>query len=385
MAPGTRPILPARPSRLQWLAGVCILSACQSGNAPPPAPPPPEVLIVRVQAVSVPVEEEYVAQTEAQDTVEIRARVGGILERQEFTDGATVKRGQTLFVIDRQPFVAALAQARAALAQMQANWLNSRQNLARLKPLLADQAVSQQDLDAAVARERADAANVEAARAQVKTAELNLGYTTLAAPRGGILSKALVKPGALVTAATTLLDTLYSIDPIRATFSISESRMLGLQKELHDPAHPQTPLRIRLVDGTEYRYPGRLDFVDAAVDPRSGTLQMRLAVPNPEGFLRPGQFVRVILAARQQTVFRVPQQAVQEMQGQHSVFVVGADNEAQPREIQTRTRQGNDWPVASGLAAGERVVVEGIQKVKPGSPVKPMEAKAVPPAAARPG
>lgn len=362
------------------LIWVLTLPACHPAGDPPPAPPPPEVLVLRLQPVSVPVEEEYVAQTEAVDTVEIRARVGGILERQGFDDGAAVKRGQTLFVIDRQPFIAALAQAKANLAQMQANWINSRQNLARLRPLLADQAISQQDLDAAVAKERADAASVEAARAQVKEAELNLGYTTLVAPRGGIISKALVKPGGLVTAATTLLDTLYSVDPIRATFSISEARMLALQGELHERRHAAQPFRIRLVDGSDYRYPGRLDFVDAAVDPRSGTLQMRLSVPNPEGFLRPGQFVRVIVAGRHQQVFRVPQQAVQELQGRRSVFVVGADNKAQAREIKAQIRQDNDWLVEGGLAAGEKVVVEGIQKVKPGSPVKPVEAKAAPPA-----
>ena len=379
MAAATRSTLPAHICCRRWLAALSVLSACQSGSEPPPAPPPPEVRVLRVQPVSLPQEEEYVAQTEAQDTVEIRARVGGILERQDFLDGATVKRGQTLFVIDRQPFVAALAQAKANLAQMQATWLNSRQNLARLRPLLADQAVSQQDVDGAVAKERADAANVQAARAQVQTAELNLGYTTLAAPRDGMLSKALVKPGGLVSAATTLLDTLYSMDPIRASFSISEARMLDLQKELHGRRSPGLPLRIRLVDGSEYRYPGRLDFVDAAVDPKSGTLQMRLAVPNPDGLLRPGQFVRVVMAGGQQQVFRVPQQAVQELQGRRSVFVVDADNKAQSREIQARTRQDNDWLVEGGLAGGERIVVEGSQKVKPGNLVKPVEAQGKPP------
>ena len=195
MAAETCPAFPRRDRFPGPLLLAFALSACGMGGGAPPAAPPAEVMVQRVQPVSVPVEEEYVAQTEAVDTVEIRARVGGILESQGFDDGAAVKRGQTLFVIDRQPFIAALAQARAALAQMQANWINSRQNLARLRPLLADQAISQQDLDAAVAKERADAASVEAARAQVKEAELNLGYTTLAAPRGGIMSKALVKPG----------------------------------------------------------------------------------------------------------------------------------------------------------------------------------------------
>jgi len=176
--------------------------------------------------------EEYVGQTEAVDTVEIRARVSGILERQGFEDGARVKRGDVLFAIDPQPFIAALAQAKATLAQTQASHTNSKQNLERIRPLLADKAISQQDLDAAIAKDATDAANVEAARAQVRAAELNLEYATIHAPRDGVISKALIKPGGLVNASTTLLTTLYSVDPMYVNFTVSEQKLMQMQRQL---------------------------------------------------------------------------------------------------------------------------------------------------------
>lgn len=321
--------------------------------------------------------EDYVAQTEAMDTVEIRARVSGVLERQAFVDGSRVKKDDLLFVIDQQPYVAALAQAKASLAQAQANSVNSRQVLDRVRPLLADQAVSQQDLDAAIAKDAADAASAEAAKAQVKTAELNLDYTDIRAPRDGLISKALIKPGGLVNASTTLLTTLYSIDPIYVNFAISERRLLELQKrangELGGDKGKAPMYRLKLVDGSEYKFNGRLNFVDAAVDPKSGTLQVRLSVPNPDGILRAGQFVRVVVPATENpNAIRVPQQAVQEFQGKLSVFVVGADNKVAFREIVASTRLDNDWVVDSGLKPGETVIVEGTNKVRPGMAVRPV-------------
>ncbi|MGE5469593.1 MAG: efflux RND transporter periplasmic adaptor subunit [Bacteroidota bacterium] len=374
----------AIPSR--WaLAGCGLLLAACSAQNPPPAPPPPEVAVIKTVATTVPLAEEFSAQTEAVDAVEVRARVGGILESQVYADGAAVKKGSRLFVIDRQPFIASLAQARAGLAQAQAAHVNSRQNLERIRPLLDDQAVSQQDVDTAIARERGDAANVEAAAAQVRQAELNLGYTTITAPRDGVVSKALVKPGGLVNAATTLLTTLYSVDPIYVNFVISEQRLLALRHYL-DNQRRMPDFRLKLVDGSEYKYPGQLNFVDVAVDPKSGTLQLRLAVPNPERSLRSGQFVSVVLPETSApTAMLVPQRAVQELQGKRSVFVVGPDNKATYREIKASKRYGNDWVVEGGLQPGELVVVDGIQKMKPGSVVKPVTALAANDSGAAPG
>lgn len=354
---------------------VLALAACGNKNAGQ-APPPPEVSVVKAVAQPITVSEEYVGQTEAVDTVEIRARVSGILERQGFVDGSRVKRGDLLFAIDPQPFIAALAQAKATLAQTQATHINSKQNLDRIRPLLADKAISQQDLDAAVAKEATDAANEDAARAQVKTAELNLDYATISAPRDGVISKALIKPGGLVNASTTLLTTLYSVDPIYVNFTVSEQKLMEMQRQLkHNPGEDKAklpPFRLRLADGSEYKLSGTLNFVDAAVDAKSGTLQVRVQVPNPERLLRAGQLVRVIFPSLQPlNAILIPQQAVQELQGKRSVFVVDAEGKAQYREITATTRDGNNWVVESGITPGEMVVVEGIQKVRPGAPVKP--------------
>jgi membrane fusion protein (multidrug efflux system) len=339
---------------------------------------------MQVVAHPLTVNEEYPAQTEAVDTVEIRARVSGVLERQSYVDGSRVKKDAVLFVIDQQPFLSALAQAKAALAQARANHANSRQILERVRPLLAEQAISQQDLDTAIAREAADAAQEEAAEAQVRTAELNLGYTTIRASREGIVSKALIKPGGLVNASSTLLTTLYSMDPVYINFTISEQRFVELKKQLGVANGNGSVYRLKLVDGTDYKHPARLNFVDAAIDPRNGTLQLRLAAPNPEQTLKPGQFVRVVVpVAQYKNAIRVPQEAVSEMLGRRTVFVVGSDGTAAAREINAITRVDNDWVVEGGLSAGETVVVEGINKVRPGMPVKPVPA-ARPTAGAKP-
>jgi len=196
-----------------------------------------------------------------------------------------VHRGQLLFQIDRQPFEAALEQARANLAQAEASAANSTQNLARVSRLIADNAVSQQDLDTAVARDRADRASVEAARAAVHEAELNLGYAQITAPRDGMVSKAVVKPGSLVTVAQTLLTTLYSSNPIYVNFALGEQRALELTRRARTKAAAAADeFQLRLVDGSDYAHPGRLDFVDAAIDLKNDTLQMRIVVPIPKEY-----------------------------------------------------------------------------------------------------
>jgi RND family efflux transporter MFP subunit len=225
--------------------GVCLiaLSGCK-GNAQPQTPPPPEVAVVEVRPGPVTVYNEYVAQTQAPDTIEIRSQVTGLLARQTFVDGNRVKKGDVLYVIDQRPFEAQLAQAKASLAQAEANLVNAKQNLARNSRLIAQKAVSQQDYDTAVAQERSGAALVEAQRALLRNVELNLEFATLRASRDGFMSSSLVKPGALITAQQTLLTTLYSSDPMWVNFSISEDRFLELQKTLKHPPGEQ-PIRRR--------------------------------------------------------------------------------------------------------------------------------------------
>lgn len=366
-----------RRGALLWLpfAVAAVIAGC-SGKGAPPAFPPPDVNVIKVTTEAVTVFEEYVGQTEAVDTVEIRARISGLLEKQSFEDGGRVAAGSVLFVIDPQPYIAALSQVKAALALAQAQHLNSKQQLERVRPLVKERALSQQDLDTAVAKEAIDAATEEAARAQVRSAELNLEYTTIRAPRDGVISKALIKSGGLVNASTTLLTTLYSVNPIYVNFTISELKLLELQRELNrnpnDGMSRLPPFRLRLADGSEYKLSGKINFVDTAVDPKTGTLQVRVQVPNPQSLLRAGQLVRVIMPSlTQKQAFRIPQQAVQEMQGKRSVLVVDAENKVQYREVAATTRSGNDWIVESGLTAGEMIVVEGTGKARPGAPVKP--------------
>jgi membrane fusion protein (multidrug efflux system) len=366
----------AAAARVVALAVACVIVAGCKTEAKPPAPPPPEVSVIEVKPGPVTVFNEYVAQTQAPDTIDIRAQVTGLLERQAFADGARVKKGDLLYVIDQRPFESQRAQAQASLAQAEANLVNAQQNLARNTRLIAQKAVSQQDYDTAVAQERASTALVAAQKALLRNVELNLEFATIRASRDGFMSNSQVKPGALITAQQTLLTTLYSSDPMWVYFSISEERLLQLQKAPRRPDQ-STPFKIRLADGSDYAATGRLDFVDAALDPKSGTLQVRIAVANPDRLLRPGLFVRVIVPVLDSpNAIRVPQQAVQELQGTKSVFVVGADDKAQARQIVATHRLGGDWVVASGLASGDRVVVEGIGKVRPGAVVKPVPAAA---------
>ena len=362
-----------------WLAfGISLiaLDGCK-GNAQPSGPPPPEVSVIDVRPSHVTVYDEYVAQTQAPDTIEIRSQVTGLLERQVFTDGARVKKGDLLYIIDQRPFEAQLAQAKGNLAQAEANLVNAKQNLARNSRLIAQKAVSQQDYDTAVAQERASTAVVEAQKALVRNTELNLEFSTLRASRDGFMSSSLVKPGSLITAQQTLLTTLYSSDPMWVNFSISEDKFLELQKTLKHPPgdRPENapPFHLRLADGTEYALPGKLNFVDATIDQKSGTLQVRVSVPNPDRVLRPGLFVRVIVAAFENpSGIRIPQQAVQELQGLKSVYVVGAEDKVESRQIAASYRLGNEWVVDNGLKAGDRIVVEGVGKLKPGAAVKPV-------------
>lgn len=373
--------------RASWalLLGLVAMAAsgCRS-EAKPQAAPLTEVAVIEVKSASVTVNDEYVAQTQAPDTIEIRSQVTGLLERQPFADGARIKKGDVLYVIDQRPFEAQRAQAKANLAQAQANLVNARQNLARNGRLIAQKAVSQQDYDTAVAQEQASTALVAAQEALLRDSELNLEFATIRAPRDGFMSSSLVNPGALITAQQTLLTTLYSSDPMWVIFSISESRLLQLQKTLKrspgERLDTAPPFHIRLADGSDYTLPGSLNFIDAALDPKSGTLQVRVSVPNPDRFLRPGLFVHVSVASFESPdAIRIPQQAVVELQGIKSVFVIGAGDKVEARQITAAFRLENDWVVDGGLKNGDRVVVEGVSKVRPGVQVKPIAAVPAPP------
>lgn len=368
------------------VAGIAVLSAwlaACSSSAPPATPPPPLVVVKKIAPAEARVTIDYVAQTEALNEVEIRPRVGGLLETQAAVEGTRVKKGQLLFVIDAQPYEAAVAQAKASLALAQSAFDQADRDLARVKPLSTIDAVSQQELDAAIARHDASNAQVEAARAALQTAQLNLGYTRITSPIDGVIGRAQLKVGGLVTAYTTLLTTVYSTDPMYVNFAISESRVLEIQREmgvaLDQAAKSNRTFKVLLGDGSEYPHPGRLNFIDAAVDNATGTLKLRLEVPNPDQLLRANQFARVRVTTQNlKDALLVPQRAVQEFQGKNYVWVIDAESKAQQRDVTMGARVDANWIVSKGLSAGEVLVVEGMQKLKPGAAVSTRDADAAP-------
>ncbi len=361
---------PPYPAVLALVTLATLGGAC--GRSGAPTPHGVAVSVVRIEARPVSVPLEYPAQLEASNTVEIRPRVGGVLERQEALEGQRVKTGQTLFEIDRQPYEAALAQAQAALAQAQAQKAQAERDLERARPLSQLDALSQRELDAAIAAGAATTAQVQAAQAAVRTAELNLDYTFVRAPIDGVMSRAQIRLGGLVTAYATLLTTVYKTDPMYVNFSISEQRLLQLQRELGRPPDQRNPsktrFRVFLADDSELDSPADLNFVDAAVDLRTDTLPVRLAIPNGKQLLRAGQFVRVSVETPVQAdAIVIPQRAVQELQDRRFVWVVDKDRKAAARDVTLGARIGQDTLVLTGLAAGDLVVVDGTQKLREGT------------------
>jgi membrane fusion protein (multidrug efflux system) len=361
-----------------------LLAACDSGKdtdkaklaAPPP--PPPAVVVAEVVQKTVPIYGEFVAQTDARDTVEIRARVQAFLEAQHFTEGTVVKKGQLLFTLDKREYATKLLQAKAELNVALARLGKAETDERRLRPLAERKAVPQQDYDNAATNLLAAKAAVEAAQSQVVEAELNLSYTTIRSPITGLIGKRLVAPGNLVgKSEATLLDTVSSIDPIRVNATISEAEYLRFFAQRKTAAHGSGVLELILADGSVYPYKGKLVIVDRAVDQKTGTLTIAAEFANPEGLLRPGQFGRVrAVVEMAKDALLIPKRAVQEIQGMKTVLVVGADDMVALRTIQPGETVGDLLIVREGLKPGERVIVDGVQKARPGSKVNPSLAAA---------
>jgi len=360
-----------RATALAALALLC--TGCSKTPAPAPHPVDVATVIVRPQSATFP--EDFVAETEAINAVEIRPRVGGMLVQRVPIEGEQVKAGQLLFVIDREPYIAALAQAKAGLAQSEAALVQSQRDLERAESLSKLDAVSQQELDAAVAKNKANLASIEAGKAAVRAAELNLGYTTITSPIEGVMGRAQLRQGGMVTANSTLLATIYQTERMYVNFSISEQRMLTFQRELgrapNQNATKPPPFRLYLADGSLYPQIPTLNFIDPAVDTRTGTLAMRLEVDNPQHLLHAGQFARVQVSQQQVSdAIVLPQRAILDQQGQNYVWIVDAEGKAQQREVHMGLRVGGDWQVQQGLKSGDVVIVDGVQRLKPGTPVK---------------
>jgi membrane fusion protein (multidrug efflux system) len=365
--------------------------ACSKTEAPPP-PPPPEVQVAEVTQNDVPIYIELVGATLGSEDVEIRARVEGYLVSMNFTEGSFIKKGQLLYKIDPQPFEAALAEATANLSTARARVDKTNNDVARLTPLAKQQAVSQQELDNAVSAQEAAQAQVAAYDAKVAKAKLDLAYTTITSPIDGLIGTTHKKVGSLVAGGETLLNTVSQINPILFRCAIAEAEYLRLAR-ISDPKDksPGKKFGVELIlaDGTIFPHKGHLDAIERAVDAATGTLTGQFSFPNPQRILRPGQYgkARFVIDLKDDALL-VPQLAVQEIQGLYSVMVVKADATVEQRMVKAGERVGNLWVIDSGLKAGEKVIVEGLQKVKPGVQVSAktvkLEEQASPPASAPP-
>jgi membrane fusion protein (multidrug efflux system) len=364
---------------------ILVITSCSDSETP--AANIPEVYVSEVVQRDVPLYMELVGQTKGSQDVDIRARVEGFLDSINFTEGVFVHKGDLLYQIDPKPLQAALAQAKADLATSQARLDQATITVNRMKPLAAQQAVSLQELDNAQASLYAARAQVDAGRAAVDKAELDLGYTRITSPIDGIVGITQVKAGNLVgSGEATLLTTVSQVDPIIFRGGISETDYLRLAREAEgkDVTDEEKSLtaQLLLADGTTLPYPGTLDAIERAVDPLTGTLSLQISFPNPERLLRPGQYGRVRFeSGNRRGALLVPQRAVQELQDHYNVAVVGEDNTVSIRGVKVGPRVDDLWVIEQGLEPGEKVVVEGLQRLRDGMTVHVAPMSATPPGA----
>jgi membrane fusion protein (multidrug efflux system) len=360
------------------LSVALVVGGCGHGQQAPPPLPPPEVAVIPIEPQEVVLTTELPGRTAAYRVSEIRPQVSGLIQKRLFEEGADVKAGQILYQIDPEPFRTALDNANAALARAEANLPAIKARAERFKELVIEKAVSQQDYDDAAGAEKQAEAEVAFWKAQVETARINLGYCRVVAPISGRIGRSNVTEGAIVTAYQPVpLATIQQLDPMYVDVPQSTSELLRLQQRLAEgrltrKGANQHAVELRLEDGTTYPLEGRLQFRDVSVEPSTGSVILRMVFPNPKGVLLPGMFVRALVREGvNEHAIVIPQQAVsRDPKGNPLAFVVDADGNAQPRMLGLDRAIGNTWLVASGLAAGDRLIVEGLQRVRPGVPVR---------------
>jgi RND family efflux transporter MFP subunit len=348
------------------------VSGCKK-EAPPP-PPPPVVQVMDVAATNAPMHTEIIGQLDSPQNVEVRARVEAFVEKVLFTEGTEIKEGDPLFLLDKKPFEERLAGARGMLAEAKAQLNKYEKDVARLKPLAEKRAIPQQDLDNAEASVEVGKAAVLSAQARVQSVMLDLGYCDMRAPIAGLIGAKQVSIGELVgKGQPTLLATISTLDPIWIYCAVSEVQYLKAQSEVRrlNKQVAECPITLVLTDGSVHPAKGRFVFIDRAVDVKTGTLRVRAEFANAEKLLRPGMFgrIKVDLGVRPDSIL-VPERAVAELQGKNFVWVIGADNKASQRGVKVGETIGENVLITEGLKAGERIVVEGLQKVREGAPVQ---------------
>jgi membrane fusion protein (multidrug efflux system) len=344
--------------------------------------PPPEVAVVTITPKSLTITTELPGRLEASRIAQVRARAGGIVLKRVFREGSDVKAGDVLFRIDPAPFQAAFESAQASLARAEANLAQANLKVQRYKPLVETNAISKQEYDDALTAQKQAAADVATAKAARQTASLNLGYATVTAPISGRVGRAQVTEGALVgVGEATPLTTVQQVNPIYVNLTQSSTEVLRLKRamasgQLTSVGKDQAKVTLLTEDGSVYPHAGKLMFSDLTVDESSGAITLRAEFPNPERFLLPGMYVRAQLGqAVNKQAITVPQQAVIRNPDGASVMVVNADGKVAAQPVKADAAQGDNWIVSEGLKAGDRVIVEGLQKVKPGAPVKAVQWK----------
>jgi len=365
-------------------AALLLLSACDGKPSGAPAMPPAEVSVLTIQAQPVPLFTELPGRTSAFRVAEVRPQVGGILVQRLFEEGSEVKAGQQLYQIDPATYQAAVQSALADLAKARASLKTSEAKASRYADLVQINAVSRQDYDDTVATLEQSKAQIMVAQAEVDTAKINLNYTKVYAPIAGRIGKSAVTEGALVTAGqATALTTITQLDPIYVDVSQSSSELLRLRQDVADGKMAESGSDKAAVtlslDGSNHPYdkPGELKFSDVTVDSSTGAVQVRALFPNPDKTLYPGLFVRARIeqGVREQAILVPQQSVVRSSDGTAIVWVVGDGDKAEPRPVVTGQAVGDKWLIDSGLKTGDRVISEGIQKVRPGAPVHPVAAQ----------
>lgn len=352
-----------------------LLNGCKK-QSKPQAAGPTEVSVIKAELRDTPVTFEYVAQTQSSQLVNIFSRVSGFLDKRVYTEGAIVKAGEVLFLMDKKPFQVQVDGYTAALARQKASLESARLNLERTKPLAEKKALSQKDLDDATGRYESAAASVEEAKAQLDAAKLNLSYCTITSPVTGATSSAMQQEGTYINAPNSQLTTVAVLSPIWVNFSISENDMSKLREEVRKkrlipPRGEKQEVEVILVDGSLFPHTGRITFAEPSYNPQTGTFLVRASIKNPDGVLRPNQYVRARVKGfiRPKAII-VPQRSIQQGAKGHFVWVVTKEGTADYRPVTVGEWQGNDWFISEGLSAGDQVVVDGGLTLRPGALVK---------------
>jgi len=386
------PVVPSARVRSPLLVSAVLCAAlaataCHKMEPPPPETGPFDVSVVAVRPRDVPAVFEYVAQTQSSRQVNIQARVNGFLDQRVYTEGSIVKAGQVLFLMDKRPFQAQVDAAKAQLSKAQAALNVAKANLDRVKPLTEKEALSQKDLDDATGNFESAGASVEAAKAQLTTAELNLSYCTITSPVDGISGAAAQADGTYLSQANSQLTTVAVLSPMWVNFSLSENEMQAFRDQIAKGQLERAPgnryvVEVVLVDGQVFPFTGSITFTDPAFNAQTGTFLIRAAVENPAGVLRPNQYVRVrVKGATRPRAILVPQRAVHQGSRGHFVWLADKDDKAESRPVTVGDWVGDDWIIAEGLHAGDRVVVDGGLKLGPGTALKPQPLATPAPAA----